>query len=154
VSAVEGAFREEAPRLWRALMAFTAGRPAIAEDAVAEAFSRALSQSDRIRDPIPWVYRVAFRIAAEELKREGTIVGEPPEQAVGSVSDREGLAELYGALAQLPPNQRAAVFLHYQCDLSVTEVASRLGVARATARVHLWRGRSRLRTLLEGGADE
>jgi RNA polymerase sigma-70 factor (ECF subfamily) len=135
-------------------MAFTAGRPAIAEDAVAQSFSRAVSQADQIRDPVAWVYRVAFRIAAEELKREGRFVGAPPERVGESMSDREGVAELFSALAELPPNQRAAVFLHYQCDLSVADVASRLGVSHATVRVHLWRGRARLRTLLRGAADE
>jgi RNA polymerase sigma-70 factor (ECF subfamily) len=153
VSAVEDVFREEAPRLWRALMAFTAGRRVIAEDAVSEAFSRALSQSDQLRDPVAWVYRVAFRIAAAELARERRYAADPPERPQDPAADRE-LAELFSALRQLPPNQRAAVFMHYQCDLSVAEVASRLGVSRATVRVHLWRGRSRLRVLLDGGTDE
>jgi len=59
--------------------------------------------------------------------------------------------EHFAALARLPSNQRAAIFLHYQCDLPVADVATRLGVSRATARVHLWRGRVRLRTLLSVG---
>jgi RNA polymerase sigma-70 factor (ECF subfamily) len=152
---LEVVFRREAPRLWRALMAFTAGRSAVAEDAVAEAFSRALAEPERIRDPVAWLYRVAFRVAADELKREQRSRGSsPPAAPVEEVSDRDGLDELFAALSRLPSNQRAAIFLHYQCDLPVADVATRLGVSHATARVHLWRGRVRLRTLLGGGVDE
>lgn len=153
-STLEAVYRREAPRLWRALMAFTAGRSALAEDAVAEAFSRALAQPERIRDPVAWLYRVAFRIAAAELRREGRSF-EAREASVAQVLPAdEDLGELFRALARVPPNQRAAIFLHYQCDLPVADVAARLGVSRATARVHLWRGRARLRSMLGGGEDE
>jgi DNA-directed RNA polymerase specialized sigma24 family protein len=42
--------------------------------------------------------------------------------------------------------------LFYVNDLSVAEVATRMGVARPTVRVHLTQGRRRLRELL--GDDE
>jgi RNA polymerase sigma-70 factor, ECF subfamily len=154
---LEVVFRREAPRLWRALMAFTAGRSTVAEDAVAEAFSRAVAHSEQIRDPVAWLYRVAFRLAAEELRREPVAAISSADlgaQGVELFAEVSGLSDLFAALAELPPNQRAAVFLHYWCDLSVGQVAARLGVSRATARVHLWRGRARLRVLLGGGADE
>jgi len=35
---------------------------------VAESFARALEWKDRIRRPLPWIYRTAFRIAAEEMR--------------------------------------------------------------------------------------
>src|SRR5215472_18841769 len=63
-------FADVAPGLWRTLYAFTAGRRAVADDAVAEAFARALERARSIRDPVPWLYRTALRIAAAELKRE------------------------------------------------------------------------------------
>jgi RNA polymerase sigma-70 factor (ECF subfamily) len=152
VGGLEAVFRQEAARLWRALMAYTAGRSSVAEDAVSEAFSRALSHEAEIRDPVAWLYRVAFRIAAEEMRRERRS-SEQVEQ-VERGSDIGELEEVFAALRLLPPNQRAAVFLHYQCDLPVAEVAMRLGVSRATTRVHLWRGRGRLRTLLGDGRGE
>jgi RNA polymerase sigma-70 factor (ECF subfamily) len=149
---LEAVFREERPRLWRALLAFTVGRAAVAEDALSEAFARALAQPTGIRDPVSWLYRVAFRLAAAELTaerhRSDSIL---PEIDLGSVPAEE-LDELFSALQALPPNQRAAVFLYYQCDLPVKEIAARLDVSAATVRVHLWRGRSRLRKLL--GGDE
>ena len=63
-------FREEAPGVWRTMLAFTGGRTDVAEEAVAEAFARAIHYRKRIRDPLAWIYRVAFRVAKEELRRE------------------------------------------------------------------------------------
>lgn len=154
-SQIEDVFRREAPRLWRALVVYAAGRTDVADDAVSEAFTRAVAYSASIDQPVAWVYRVAFRIAAKELRRPAEV---SDQLALDAVSERERASaadfqELYGALARLSPNQRAAVFLRFCCDLPVGEVARRLGVSEATVRVHTWRGRQRLRRLL-GGDDE
>lgn len=141
-------FREHAAGVYRTLFAFTAGRRAVAEEATAEAFVRALAYADRIRDPVPWIYRTAFRIAIDELKRERAVAA-PSEPA--SPPD-EGLGRLVDALRHLSPNQRAAVVLRYEADLPVDEVARRMGMSAATVRVHLHRGRNRLRHLL--GSEE
>ena len=52
----------------------------------------------------------------------------------------------------MPTAQRAAIVLHYYEDRPVAEIASILGCAEATARVHLHRGRKRLAELL--GEDD
>jgi DNA-directed RNA polymerase specialized sigma24 family protein len=57
-------YRETGPRLWRALLAFSAGRRAVADDALSEAFARAIERGTSIRDPEPYLFRVAFRVAA------------------------------------------------------------------------------------------
>jgi RNA polymerase sigma-70 factor (ECF subfamily) len=131
------------------MVAFTGGRRDIAEEAVAEAFARALQHAPGIRDPIAWIYRTAFRIARDELKRDARR-GETDQEA--SAEDAAGTGELLRALRQLSPNQRAAVVLRYEADLPVDEVARRMGIAAPTVRVHLHRGRARLRELL--GAEE
>jgi RNA polymerase sigma-70 factor (ECF subfamily) len=53
------------------------------------------------------------------------------------------------ALKKLSPSQRAAVVLHHYADYPVKEVAVILGSTSAAIRVHLSRGRKRLRQLLE-----
>ena len=55
-------------------------------------------------------------------------------------------------LRRLSPNQRAAIVLRHVMDLDVAEVARRMGIAPPTVRVHLHRGRVRLRELL--GTEE
>jgi RNA polymerase sigma-70 factor (ECF subfamily) len=62
------------------------------------------------------------------------------------------LSGLIGALRQLSPNQRAAIVLRHVLDLDVVEVAHRMGTAAPTVRVHIHRGRKKLRELL--GTEE
>lgn len=145
----EALFREHSSEVYRTLYAFTAGRRGIAEEATAEAFARAVAYDRRIRDPLAWIYRTAFRLAAAELGRERR---EPPELQAGRDMDAPGLGRLVDALRALSPNQRAAVVLRYEADLPVDEVARRMGINAATVRVHLHRGRARLRELL--GTEE
>jgi len=141
----EQVFRDAAPGLWRTIYAFAAGRRAVADDAVAEAFARALERAGQIRDPVPWLYRTAFRLAAEDLRRERREPELEPDQAAASAA---GLAALVPALRQLSAAQRAAIVLHYEADLPVREVARRMGTSAGAVKVHLLRGRRRLRELL------
>jgi RNA polymerase sigma-70 factor (ECF subfamily) len=142
-------FREEGQGVYRTMYAFTAGRADIAEEATAEAFARAIARSSTIREPLRWIYRVAFRLARDELQRERRAGGEVPE----SPAPAPELIGLMDALKRLSPNQRAAVVLRYVVDLDVPEVAQRMGVSAPTVRVHLHRARGRLRELL-GAEDE
>jgi RNA polymerase sigma-70 factor (ECF subfamily) len=145
----EALFRREADGLFRALFAFTGGRRAVAEDAVAEAFTRAIAQPSPPRDPLAWIYRTAFRIAVDEHRRDRRLA-----PTVEMAVDPPELGELIGALRQLTPNQRAVVVLHHVEGLSVKEAALRMGIAAATARVHLHRGRATLRSLLRDEGPE
>jgi len=146
-SDLDALFRKEGDGVYRTLYAFTGGRADVAEDATAEAFARAVAQRDVLRDPLAWIYRVAFRVAIDELRadrRRGIRVDAavpPPE-----------LAGLTDALRQLSPNQRAAIVLRHVMDLDPEEIAHRMGIAQPTVRVHLHRARKRLRELL--GAEE
>ena len=144
---LEALFRTEGDGVYRTLYAFTGGRADVAEEATAEAFARAVESQQELRDPLAWIYRVAFRVAIDELRRDrrrGTLTDVPTAPP--------DLAGLMDALRRLSPNQRAAIVLRYVLDLDVDEVAKRMGVARPTVRVHLHRGRARLRELL--GTEE
>jgi len=138
-------FRAENAKLYRALYGYTGGRRDIAEDATVEAFARAISEGGRVRDPLPWLYRTAFRIAAAELKgdrRRGERqdeAAEPPDEAA---------VEVLAGVRALSMQQRSAVVLHYLVDLPVEEVARRMGVSASTVKVHLFRARKHLRELL------
>jgi RNA polymerase sigma-70 factor, ECF subfamily len=143
---VEAAYRQEGPRLWRALVVFTADRE-LASDSLAEAFAQALARGDELHDPTAWTWRVAFRVAAGALKERRQIVDRRlPE---GSYDLPEPLWDVFDALATLSPNQRLAVVLHDYADRTTDEVAATLGASRATVHVHLSQGRRRLRRLLE-----
>jgi RNA polymerase sigma-70 factor (ECF subfamily) len=131
--------------LWRALYGFSGGRRHIAEDAIAEAFARAIERDRTIRNPIAYIYRTAFRLASAELQRDVGIGALADDQAASEAPD---LIDLMRALDTLPAKQRAAVILHDEEGYTITEVARLIGTAPATVRVHLHRGRKRLRVLL------
>ncbi len=134
--------------MFRTLYAYTGGRRDIAEEAMAEAFARALARSGTIRDPIAWIYRTAFRLANDELRAERRR-GPAPIDAEAPPPELSGLID---ALRRLSPNQRAAIVLRHVLDLDVPEVAHRMGTAIPTVRVHIHRGRKKLRELL--GTEE
>jgi RNA polymerase sigma-70 factor (ECF subfamily) len=142
----------EGRRLWRAVFAWCQDR-AVADDAVAEAFAQCLRRGEDVRDPRAWVWTAAFRLAAGELKARGRLAaheerGDP--QVEGPSTDA---VDLLAALRRLPTNQRAAVVLRYYGGWETGEIARALGAGRATVRVHLSRGRRRLRELLEGDEE-
>ncbi len=142
---VERVYRSDARKMWGALVGFTGDRE-IADDAVAEAFARAVRHTDAIDDVRAWTWRVAFRVGSAEVQRRQDHVedlGVSEDPATGSLPD------LVRALGVLPQNQRLALVLHDYADRPTAEVAAILGCSRATVHVHLSRGRRRLRELLE-----
>ena len=146
-------FGSHAGRVWRAVLAMSAGRTAIADDSTAEAFARLFAHRESVRDPVPWVFRIAFRLAAEDMRRERALAPEGSAEPAGG--DRSALpSDLTAALRQLSPDQRVVVFLHYHADLPIAEVARLVGSPAATVKVRLHRARRALRASLEtvGGA--
>jgi RNA polymerase sigma-70 factor (ECF subfamily) len=148
-SAVERIYRDHGPRLWRSLAAFT-GDPDIASDAVAEAFAQALRRGEELRDPLAWIWRVAFRVASGELQRRGSLRSVPPD--IAGPAETKAI-EMIDLLRRLPTNQRAALILGYYADLPAAEVAALMDVSVATVRVHQHRGRKHLMKLLEDDDD-
>ena len=173
-ASVEALYRADGARLWRAVYAF-AGDEEIASDAVAEAYAQVLARGDAVRDAAAWTWRAAFRISAGALKarRSDDRRVQPIDQAIDAGAgrggadrggtgrggagvggntpaylDRHGDPDLLAALAQLPPNQRAAVVLFYYADLPIRAIADRLGTNALAVRANLSRGRRRLRELL------
>jgi RNA polymerase sigma-70 factor (ECF subfamily) len=143
-------FRAERDGVYRTMLAFTGGRADVAEEATAEAFARALARRATLRDPVAWIYRAAFRIATDEVRRDRRR-GTPTVESVVPDASSE-LGDLITALRMLSPRQRAAIVLRHVADLEMDEVARRMGTATPTVRVHLHRGRARLRELL--GTEE
>jgi RNA polymerase sigma-70 factor (ECF subfamily) len=148
----EDLYKEVAPGLWRAIYVYAGGRRDVADDAVAEAFTRSLESTRPIREPKAWLYRVAFRAAAAELRERSAQL---PEGIDGydSIAQREEVRPILDALRQLSPNQRAAIVMHYRLDLPVRDIARTLGITSATVKVHLHRGRNRLRELVKEPED-
>ena len=122
-----------------------------AEDVAADALARAHLNWARIaglphRDA--WVLRVASNLALDAARRKT-----PEPAAVQHVTFEERTVDritLVRALRKLPRRQRQSVTLRYLAQLSHEEVAAALGIAEASARVHVHRGLLALRSLLDG----
>jgi RNA polymerase sigma-70 factor, ECF subfamily len=142
---LEHLYRAHGDRLWRSLLAF-AGDPDVASDAVAEAFAQALRRGAEIRDAERWIWRSAFKIAAGELKERRRFA---PPSTDARYELEEPARELVSALRQLSEKQRLSVVLHHAAGYPVREVAEILESTPAAVRVHLSRGRRRLRELLK-----
>ena len=141
---IEVLYREHGNRLWWALVAFSGDRE-IANDAEAEAFAQAMRRGTAIRDPLSWIWKAAFRIAAGQLHERSRVVHAVSEP---SYELPESAAHVAAALRQLPARQRATVVLYYYADRPIREIATILGTSPSTVAVHLHRGRNRLRELL------
>jgi RNA polymerase sigma-70 factor, ECF subfamily len=120
-----------------------------AQDVVQEAFCRALARWTRLAaydDPVAWVRRVAWNLATSHWRRARTALRFLRHQRDEPIVDRPDpdRIALLSALATLPPVQRRVMVLRYLVDLPIAEIAAREGVAEATVRSWLRRGRSAL----------
>ncbi len=122
----------------------------IAQDAFVQLYL-GWEKVSRYERPDAWVRRVAIRLAMRAIRRQ-RLWGLVRRDLVRDEAPRESPLDVAGAVGRLPTSQRAAIVLHYYEDRPVAEIASILGCADATARVHLHRGRKRLAELL--GEDD
>ncbi len=148
---VERVWREQGPKLWRSLTAFT-GDAELASDAMAEAFAQALGRGEGVRHPDRWIWRSAFLIAKGELKQRR--LREAAEiHLVIETRMPDPVADLVAALRTLSPNQRMAAILVLYADLPSRDAARVIGCSMTTVRVHVSQARRRLRSLLEDPDD-
>lgn len=146
---LEAVYREQGPRLYRALLLFTGDRE-VASDAVAEAFAQALRRGSAVRSPERWVWRTAYRVAAGELGRRRSTSAPAPEAAY-EIPEAPLLLSI--AMSDLSPMQRASVALHDFAGYTLREVAAITGSTASAVSVHLVRAHRKLRRHLEEGPD-
>ncbi|WP_308169888.1 SigE family RNA polymerase sigma factor [Acrocarpospora catenulata] len=76
------------------------------------------------------------------------------EEPPADNGDLDRVLDLRGALAKLPPRQRAVVVLRYYCDLSVEETARTLRCSQGNVKSQTARAIDRLRRMLHTPAEE
>lgn len=157
-------FRDEFPQMV-SLARVVCGDPEVAEDLAQEALSKAHQNWERVSaydKPGAWLRRVTINLAISRRRRFGReisllqrvssdrgvrrITPDPATEIVNADS------EIWEAVRRLPPRQRAVVALFYQEDLSTSDIAEVLGCSVSSATSHLSQARSRLATMLDGGA--
>ena len=122
-----------------------------AQDAVQEAFARALNRAGGLTgvdNPEAWLFRVASnisrsrhrrRVLFDRIVRSGRL---PESRAIPALSPDH--VALVAALQRLPRATREAVVLHHIADRPVAEVAAILGFSVENVKTRLLRGRRAL----------
>lgn len=150
-----------ATQMWR----FTRD-PVVVEELVQEAFVECYLGLAKFRGQSPflhWLRRIATRVGyrhwkikARDKRKEDALAQEPRPDVQMPVDPvpAEAAAWLQGILAQLPPEDRLVLTLHYFEDLDMNGIAQRMGWTRSLAKVRAFRARKRLKALLKEAGYE
>lgn len=140
----------------------------LAEDAVQDAFVRVydrIASFDTTRPFAPWFLRIVANTAIDAARRQDlhraapisredqgrSILESLPDHGVGpeaSIERSELRNQVWDALGELPPKQRAAILMRHYLDMSEAEIAQQLEIPEGTVKSRLHTARERLKTLL------
>lgn len=135
------------PELYRYCRNLTRS-PWDADDLVQDAMSRAFVTLGSMMhgppaNPRGWLFRVAFNVWLDQVRRAREIAGPVPEGA--TVSEPRATREAAGTLlSRLSPQERAAVVLKDAFDLSLEEIAQVLSTTVGAVKAALHGGRGKL----------
>lgn len=106
-----------------------------------------------------WIRRITWNVAYQEMRmqyrhRNLTLLDEgavasPDEPADEAVQRWDAMSQLYDALEQLDPRQRAVVVMHDVEDRTLKTIAQLLGRPLPTVASQLYAGRERLAKLVQ-----
>jgi RNA polymerase sigma-70 factor (ECF subfamily) len=158
VQTLEDVFRTTYARLVTSLYAFT-GDLAEAQDAVQEAFVRAVGRERRVmsaQSPEAYLCTMARNVARRRWTRAHKLAQrmqqeQPDQSALTPSPDRVAVIQ---ALGELPPAQREALVRYHFGDQSVDDIADALGVSPGTVKSRLSRGRTAMVELLDDTVDD
>lgn len=170
----EGIVRDHSARVYRLALHLT-GNPHDAEDLTQDVFVRVFNSLSQYKPGTfeGWLHRITTNLFLDRVRRRKRIRFDWMGDDDGSVAtsdsfdrhERSGQPEdafdmvhlepdILDALAELPPEYRAAVVLSDIEGLSYEEIAATLGIKMGTVRSRLSRARARLRESLAHRAPE
>lgn len=118
-----------------------------AEDAVSDAFTKALLHWKHLQDhpaKVAWVTRTALNSFRSSWRRGHRTPAPGPRDGIDLPAEPMD-ARLFEAVLRLPERQRQVVGLRLLLDLSTADTASVLDIAPGTVTAHLSRALSSLR---------
>lgn len=133
------------------------GQAQAAEDALQDAFLRALRAYKRLDDQSntrAWLYRIAGNVARTQLKRDHRArdghhlhenLPDSSPSVAQQVETRDRLREVSRAIQRLPHNQRSALILRKYQGLSYAEIGLALDCSPESARANVYQALRKLR---------
>jgi RNA polymerase sigma-70 factor (ECF subfamily) len=131
------------------------------EDLTSEVFHKALANLRHYQwrgAPFAaWLIRIAANAIADQSKRSAREVPspeDPPETAREAEPDLDAIehrARLFRLVSQLPANQRRVIYQRFVEQLSIREIARRLGRSEGAVKQLQFRALESLRAQMEGG---
>jgi RNA polymerase sigma-70 factor (sigma-E family) len=132
----------------RIVMVSVADRP-LAEDLVAEAFTRAWASWRKVRglaEPRAWVIRTAMNARVSWWRRHRREVALGSQDTTAATGQDLALdSSLVAALRRLPVRQREVIALRLLLDLDTSTTAEMLGISSSAVTTHLHRAIGALR---------
>ncbi|PNU03049.1 hypothetical protein A8V01_25180 [Novosphingobium guangzhouense] len=133
-----------------------AGNRAEAEDVVQDAWLhlRQALDRDKLRDPVPYLYRIVRNLAIDGRRKAGRQARHVADEAVADlaeiaddapspdvvVSAQVELRCVERALASLPERQRIAIEMYRLGDFKLREIAERLNISISLAHLLIVKG--------------
>jgi RNA polymerase sigma-70 factor (sigma-E family) len=140
------------------IVLISVGDRQLAEDLVAEAFTRAWMSWPRVREhpsPRAWVVRTALNVHVSWWRRRRREVALASRENVATASHYPRLdGSLVTALQRLPRRQREVIVLRLLLDLDTATTARTLGMPAGTVASHLHRGLTALRRDIPALTDQ
>ena len=120
-----------------------------AEEVVAETFLIAWRRRDDLRgEPLPWLYGVARRVIAHQLRAAAPPTFELRDDVAAPLESWSDRATLIHEVLRLPVLERDALLLTVWEGLDQRECAQALGCSRVAVALRLRRARMRLRAAM------
>lgn len=131
---------------------------ALADEIVSSSFYKAFTKLDEAGNNFKfWLFKVCRNTYFDMLRRRGRLTALSESMASeedGDLADRlikqEEYAALYRAISLLKENLREVIELYYFGEMSVAEIAGITEESTTNVKVMLYRGRMKLKQILEG----
>lgn len=125
----------------------------LAEDAAQEAFARALTNLSKLRKPdkfAPWLAQICRNVAKDMVAAKARQINmEDSCRAPDRNRQNDNVEAVRRSIEQLPFSAREVIVLRYYNGLSYEEIASVLGISKATINGRLTRAKRKMAKYLK-----
>jgi RNA polymerase sigma-70 factor (ECF subfamily) len=119
----------------------------VAEDVVQDTYLRGRKQFHQLRDSArfdAWLMRIAINLCFNWHRTRRPIASPRAAGTLSAPAAHQRDAGLRDLIERLPPRERTLIVLHYGYGYSLAEIAGLLGISQGSARVAIFRARTRL----------